>query len=72
MVGLSISDDNDRTTRLKFVVQFYKTLRKDKLVDAREDVLETLWSSVKPQEALSGDDYTWLAQMLTKFYRATN
>ena len=70
--ALSISDDNDRTTRLKHVLQFYKTLLKDKLVDAREDVFETLWSSLKSQEALSRDDYTWLAQRLTKFYRVTN
>lgn len=55
--ALSISDANDKTTRLKFVIQFHKPLRKDRLVGAREDVLETLWSSLKSQEVLSGEDY---------------
>lgn len=70
--ALSISDDNDRTTQLKHAVQFYKTLLKEKLVDARDDVLETLWSSLKSHEGLSKDDYAWLAQMLTKLYSVTN
>jgi hypothetical protein len=69
---LSISNNNDKTTRLKYVLEFYKILLKDKLLDSRRDILKTLWSSLKFQESLSRDDYTWLVQMLTKFYKITN
>jgi tetratricopeptide (TPR) repeat protein len=64
--ALSISDHNHRSTRLKSVFQFYKTLVEGKLVEAREDVLEAIWSSLKSNMGLSKDDYIWLMQRLPR------
>ncbi|KAL9564010.1 hypothetical protein ACKAV7_011870 [Fusarium commune] len=56
---LSISDRNDRSTRLKSVFQFYKKLVEGDLLEARKDVLEAIWSNMKSHVGLYKDDYVW-------------